>query len=108
MNNNKVSVLMPVARGSHTIVNAVKSILDCDLAGKEEVEIVIAPDDGSHAYAEVLEGFPHCAVLEPTWFQGSGAGRNRAFAASRGAWITIVDADDTVFPGYLDILRDVS
>lgn len=99
-----VSVLMPAALATQTIRTAVESILDCDLARAGKVEIIVSPDDGFHGYAEALSGLPHCVVLDPTKFYGPGMSRNRAFAASSGEWITMVDADDVVTPGYLDDL----
>jgi glycosyltransferase involved in cell wall biosynthesis len=103
-----VSVLVPAAGATDTIVEAVESILHCELARAGKVEVVVAPDDESREYCALLSHLPDVLVLEPTSRRGPGFGRNRARTAASGEWFTLLDADDLVVPGYLDSLTDLA
>jgi len=103
-----VSVLIPAFRATATIREAVDSILACEASATGKVEVVVAPDDGSGEYATAFAGAPGVLVLEPTWRLGPGPSRNRARAASSGKWLTMLDADDAVSPGYLDELLSLA
>jgi glycosyltransferase involved in cell wall biosynthesis len=99
-----VSVLVPAFRATTTIRDAIESTLACELGAAGDVQVVVAPDDESVEYASMFKGLESVHVLEPTSRLGPGRARNRAAAAAVGAWITMVDADDAVSPGYLDDL----
>lgn len=103
-----VSVLVPAFRATATIREAIESILECQVAAGGHVQVVVAPDDESIEYASMLRGYESVLVLEPTWRLGPGPGRNRARAAASGEWLTLIDADDAVSPGYLDELLRVA
>ena len=99
-----VSVLMPAYRAARTIKAAVDSVLSCQTAAAGRLEVVIAPDDGEKVYEDLFTNDARVVVLKATCSEGPGASRNRAKQASRGRWITMLDADDTVSPGYVDEL----
>jgi Glycosyl transferase family 2 len=99
-----VSVLMPAHRAARTIKAAVNSVLSCSTAAAGRLEVVIAPDDGDKIYQALFANDARVVVLPATCGEGPGASRNRAKRASRGRWITMLDADDTVSPGYVDEL----
>jgi glycosyltransferase involved in cell wall biosynthesis len=103
-----VSVLIPALDAGHTVRAAVESMLDCDLAHAGEVQVVVAPDDGSMQYDACMRGLRGVVVLEPTHRVGPGPSRNRARQAAAGAWLTLLDADDLVSSGYLDDLVDLA
>ncbi len=64
---------------------------------------MIAPDDGSKAYDYLATLYPDVVkVLQPTIKTGPASARNRAFAASTGQFITMLDADDAFAPGALE------
>lgn len=75
------------------------------------MEIVIA-DDGSTDATLALARFWASrhplvqAVASPQGNRGPGAARNRAFRASRGPWIALLDADDTYLEGRLPRLLE--
>jgi glycosyltransferase involved in cell wall biosynthesis len=99
-----VSVLMPAYRAARTIKAAVDSVLCCQTAEAGRLEVVIAPDDGDKVYEGLFANDARVVVLKASCGEGPGASRNRAKQASRGRWITMLDADDTVTPGYVDEL----
>ena len=95
-----VSVAIPAYRAEATLLRAVNSILDGGLPSSR-IEIIIAPDDGR----DYLPDLPTIDCLRqcPPGPVKSGVGpaRNRAVAAASGQYITYLDADDTLAPGYL-------
>ena len=96
--NPLISVLIPAYKATGSIRRAVESVLDCDV--RERVQIAVAVDDDED-YTEALKGLPI------TWGKtgmksGAGPARNRALAVAQGEYLTMLDADDTVSPGYLD------
>jgi glycosyltransferase involved in cell wall biosynthesis len=93
-----LSVLLPSYRAMHCIARAIESI-----ACSSSVEVVVAPDDGSDGYACLEDTYPGLVkVLPPSLQTGPGAARNRAFAATSGQFITMLDADDSYAPGAVD------
>jgi glycosyltransferase involved in cell wall biosynthesis len=104
MQNIRVSVLVPAFKAEQTLQRALESVLAC-----EGAEAIVAPDDGSNKYASFAAGSPERVnVLSPTHRQGPGATRNRAYAASRGEFIFMLDSDDVLEPGALDEALDLA
>ena len=95
-----ISILMPAYKAMDTIEFALASIQHSTMP----LEVIIAPDDGSYEYAKRFGHFANVCVLEPTMRVGVAEGRNRAFRASQGEWITTMDADDYVSHLYFDNL----
>lgn len=93
----EVSVLMPTYRGEASIQSAIESALALPSA-----EVIVAPDDGSTAYRGLEQRYPgRVRVLAASNRSGPGACRNRAFLASSGAFVTMLDSDDTYASGAL-------
>lgn len=93
-----ISVLMPAYKAKDTIRRAIESILECSV--RDRVQIAVSIDDGED-YCATLQGLP-VTLGEAGHHSGAGAARNRALAVAKGEYITMLDADDTVSPGYLD------
>jgi glycosyltransferase involved in cell wall biosynthesis len=90
-----LSVLLPSYRALPSVARAIQSVL-CEFP----VEVVVAPDDGTTDYQFLEAQYPGVVkVLAPSLQAGPGAARNRAFAASSGQFITMLDADDDFAPG---------
>ena len=93
----EVSVLMPAYRSAATIQGAIESALELPSA-----EVIVAPDDGSKAYQSLEQLYPgRVRVLAESNRLGPGACRNRAFLASSGAFVTMLDSDDMYAGGAL-------
>jgi glycosyltransferase involved in cell wall biosynthesis len=85
-----LTVLIAAYQAETTIHRAIDSVLL-----QADAEVVVAPDDGSHKYKDLETEYPgKVAVLEPSYRAGPGRTRNRAFEASAGAFITMLDCDD--------------
>lgn len=66
---------------------------------------VIVVDDGSRdATARIVEQFKEVRLIRQD-NRGAPAARNRAFYASRGAYVLFLDADDLIGPDHLAALR---
>ena len=99
-----LSVLLPSYQALPSIERAIESI-----ASAFPVEVVVAPDDGSQDYGFLQTRYPgFVKVLPPGQQTGPGAARNRAFAAARGQFITMLDADDAYAPGAVDEALDLA
>lgn len=103
MTRPRVSVIIPVYRARRTLPRALASVAACGLP-PEEVEVVIASDDGSDYAPLVPAGLRGTFTpLGPTR-TGPGPARNRALQAATGEMLAFLDADDTWAPGYLAAL----
>jgi glycosyltransferase involved in cell wall biosynthesis len=96
--NPRLSVLIPAFECHKTIQKAIESVLNTF-----DTEVIIAPDDGDESYINFARtDSKRVIVLEPSYYQGPGPSRNRAFAASKGEFITMLDCDDSFDRGALD------
>lgn len=79
--------------------------LDSALAqGFGDFEILIAPDEAAD-YLEFAGRDPRVRLLPPVAAPSGPAGaRNRALAQAKGRFLVLLDADDMLSPGYLDLL----
>ena len=100
MSRPLISVIVPAYGAQATIGRCVASLLEGGLP-LAEVEVLVEPDDAT-SYAWLGQGDGPVKVAAPGP-QGTGPGptRNRALRRATGDWITYVDADDHVAPGYL-------
>ncbi len=99
-----LSVLIPAFEAEKTIHRAVESVLS-----EPSVEVVITPDDGTHTYKDLeVEYAGRVKVLAPSLRIGPGKARNRAFEASVGTFITMLDCDDYFGPGALREALDLA
>lgn len=98
-----VSVIMPAYNCEATIGTAIRSVL----AGTHDnIQIVVCNDastDGTRAIVEALAD-TRITLLHNECNRGPGASRERAIAASDGAWISFLDADDVWRPERLSHL----
>lgn len=85
-----LSVLIAAYEAEKTIHRAIDSALR-----QPGTEVVVAPDDDPQKYAQLeMEYLGRVTVLSSTYRAGPGRSRNRAFDASGGAFITMLDSDD--------------
>lgn len=99
-----VSVIVPVYNIRSMVERCVESLLCQDF---RPFEIILVDDGSSDGSAELCDQYAarynHVQVLhKPNG--GLSEARNTGVAAARGSWITFVDGDDYVHPGYLSAL----
>lgn len=103
-----VSVIIPCYRSLPFLSSCIASLLhQClDPARFEAVFVFNGPDDGGPALAqELLEKSPlRYQILHSR--AGTSPARNLGSQQARGSWITFLDVDDTLSPGYLTALLD--
>lgn len=94
----RVDVIVPVHNHAEYLPEAIESALAQEGA---DLDVLVIDDGSEDGSAEVARGFePHVRV-ESQPRAGSGAARNRGVAASDGAFIAFLDADDRFAPGKL-------
>jgi hypothetical protein len=85
-----LTVLIAAYQAEKTIHRAIDSVLL-----QADTNVVLAPDDGSQKYKHLEIEYPgKVTVLASSYRDGPGRTRNRAFEASAGAFVTMLDCDD--------------
>lgn len=107
-----VSVIIATAQGAGTIGATLRSLARQTLP-LERFEVVIVqngvPDHTGKIVAEVRGEYPGFNVRRLEYrLGGVGRARNAGMAMARGAYLTFVDDDDIVSPGYLEALHACS
>ena len=102
-----VSIIVPTYLGRSRIVGMLDSIAHQDL-GRDEFEVIVVtngPEDGTRAVVESVAAETGLDVRVFHSLQASAGGaRNRALAAARRRYVTFIDDDDRIEPGYLSSL----
>ena len=100
MNDESVSVVIPVFNGAPFVAKAVASVR---AQGHGEVEILVVDDGSTDGTQEVLTRLEQSDGIR--WFQRSHGGparsRNYGIEAARGQYIALLDCDDEWLPGKL-------
>jgi succinoglycan biosynthesis protein ExoO len=67
------------------------------------VEVIVTDDCSKDGTRELVRHYPdeRVRLIEQERNGGPAAARNAGFAAARGRWIAVLDADDTVYPARL-------
>jgi glycosyltransferase involved in cell wall biosynthesis len=101
----RVSVIVPAYNAEATIARAVASALAQTESALEVLVIDDASADGTAALVmRLAQQDARVRLLRSTVNGGPGAARNVGFAAARGTWIALLDADDTFAPTRLEML----
>lgn len=101
MDKQTITIIVPVYNAQRTLRRCVSSII----AQTETNWELILVDDGSsdHSYG-ICEELQHqdsrITALHKT-NGGAGSARNYGLSHCRTSWVTFIDADDTIEPGYL-------
>lgn len=98
------TVIMPMYNRATTVERAVRSVLD---QGFESVEVVVVDDaseDESIAVVEAIED-KRVRLLRHPVNRGVCPARNTAIDAARGKWLIMLDSDDTLVPGSLEMIH---
>lgn len=106
-----LSIIIPVHNNASTLQWCLQSIGHNDRL--DDVEIILV-DDGSTDNSSII--IPPMAssmnlghwCIEHQNPRGAAAARNKGIQIARGRYLWFVDADDTIVPGAIDILRQVT
>jgi O-antigen biosynthesis protein len=103
----RVSVVIPYHLHGRHLHQAVSSAL---LAGSQEIEIIIVNDGTTEAKANlylrsVRDLSPSVRVIEQKHL-GLSAARNAGIAAAKGEFVQLLDSDDILAPGKIDLQID--
>jgi glycosyltransferase involved in cell wall biosynthesis len=101
------SVIIPTYNYGHTLGRAVDSVLAQE--GGNDYEIIIADDGSTDETSKVAESYceqyPEKMSYHYQENQGPAAARNNGIDSSVGEYIFLLDADDEMAEGILDVLR---
>lgn len=95
-----VSVVIPVYNRPALVRRAVESVLAQDFHDLEVIVVDDASTDDTPAALQAI-GDDRLAVLRQPRNRGVAAARNRGIAAARGAFVALLDSDDSWLPGKL-------
>lgn len=99
-----ISVIVPVYNGEKYLAGCIESI---EAQTYAPLEILVINDGSTDGTAQVctalMERYPNIRVITME-DEGVSAARNAGMAASKGAFVTFVDADDRLRPKTLEIL----
>lgn len=104
-----ISVIVPVYNKREYLKRSIDSIL---AQGMRNMEVILVDDvstDGSYELCkELYGGRPDVRILRQAQNGGAGAARNTGIQAAQGRYLTFVDADDILHPGYLQRLYETA
>lgn len=105
-----LSIVIPAYNAANFVSNAFQSIY----AGLDQLELarleVIVVNDGSNDSTElgrVVADFPAVRLLQHPKNRGMCAARNTGIAASRGEFVTLLDADDEFVTGWYAVFMEI-
>lgn len=103
-----VSILVPVYKAEQTLDACVESILAQTYA---DFELLLIDDASPDQCPEMCDAWakkdPRIRALHPAkTAPGPSGARNAGLDAAKGAWLTMVDSDDTIAPAMLQTLLD--
>lgn len=102
-----ISVIIPTYNYAHLLPRALGSVL---IQMAADIELIVVDDGSSDNTAEVLADYAHRWPDLKTHQQpnaGAASARNQGIRMSHGRFVLLLDADDELLPGALDVLRKV-
>ena len=108
-NRFSLSIVIPMFKAETRISHAISSIVD---QGRKDVEIICVDDVSPDNQVAVVERHqltnPSIRLIKNVRNMGPGGSTNAGIDAASGEYIVIVHADDTLLPGALDALIDLT
>jgi glycosyltransferase involved in cell wall biosynthesis len=99
----RFTVVVPAFNAAHTIGSAIRSVL---AQTAEDFELLIVDDgstDGTSDAVRAVDTDSRVRMIRQA-NKGPSAARNRAIAEARGAFVSMLDADDLWLPEYLEVM----
>lgn len=106
MDNELISVIIPVYNVSKYLEQCVKSVQD---QSYENIEIILVDDgsnDGSEELCEKFAAMDRRVNVIHQKNSGLSAARNAGIHASKGTYIAFIDSDDFIHPRYIHFLYE--
>ena len=102
-----ISIIIPVYNGERYIIRALKSAA---VQTYSPFEICVINDGSTDRTGELIDGFITAHPDLPIRYleqknQGVSSARNTAIRNSRGLYLSLLDADDIIYPDCLEILE---
>ncbi len=105
VNNDLVSIIVPVYKTAEFLPRCIESLLDQDY---DNIEIIMvndgSPDDSAAIIERYRENNPDKIVLINKENQGAGEARNTGIDNAKGEWLCFVDSDDYVERDYVSAM----
>jgi GT2 family glycosyltransferase len=102
----KASVVIPVYNNWHFTRGCLESL--CDIAGSEEVEVIVVDDRSSdETQSQLPVEFPWARVVRNVRNLGFAGSCNRGAAEARGRYIVFLNNDVKTHPGWLEQMAAV-
>lgn len=106
----KISVITPVYNREDCIQRCLESVA-ANNAGGGRVEHVVVDDGSTDGSAAIAESFaathPDVKFIRLPRNMGPNAARNAAVAAATGEFVLLIDSDDLLAPGAIDVIEKV-
>ncbi len=104
-----ISIIIPFVNNAKTIRRLMESLLTQQLNNSESFEIVAVNNRSRDKTQSIIQEFQNKStisikIIEAKKKQSPGYARNMGLLQANGNWITLVDADDHVAPGWLEAL----
>lgn len=93
-----VSVVIPAYQSGETVGAAISSVLTQQFSPHE---VIVVDDGSSDGTASIVSGYRDHVQLISQSNRGPSEARNTGWRASSGELVAFVDADDILFPSYL-------
>ena len=87
-----VSVIIPAYNSQRFLTSAIKSVLDQTF---QDFELIVVDDGSTDSTPDIISSYGDQLVGIRTANRGPSAARNRGIAAASGAYIALLDSDDT-------------
>lgn len=99
-----LSIVVPAYNASATLRHALSSILKSPCPPGFSYEVIVVNDGSSdlNELQQIVASFPGVALLSHALNKGCSAARNTGIAASKGRFVTLLDADDRYVPNWAE------
>lgn len=101
----KYSIIIPLYNKGEKIIRTIDSVLQQQY---EDLEIVVVDDGSTDNGADYVKAYQDSRIRY-VWQANGGvsSARNRGISEAKGEWILLLDADDELLPGSLDVYEEL-
>ena len=103
----KVSVIIPVYNAEKYVGECLDSLVQQELVGKDELEIIAVDNLSTDSSAEIIKKYKSVKLIKCAR-PGASAARNFGIGQATGDYVWFVDADDYIAPGAIAKLIEIA